>query len=123
SFNNGEKVRYKTIHAIIHTCYGKKMPIVVSMLLADKANVANGLKTSEEKEVYSIVTNITLNFIKKMDKDDRKVLLKKYARMREGNANVKRRVNLYSGLADDYKAITKTIDRLINNGFRRELFE
>lgn len=123
SFNENESIKYKTIRTIMYTCYSKKMHFVISTLLNEKAQAQSQLQTPEEKEVYSIVTNIVLDHMKKMDKDDLKVLLKKYAKGRENNVQVKRRVNLYSGLSEDYSKIKKLIDRLINNGMKRELFE
>lgn len=124
SFNEGEVIKYKLIKSIIHACYGKKMGYVANILLLDKAQNLSQLKTDEEREVYSMVTNVTLDFIKKMDRDDMKTLLKKYAKARLNNLNTKRRVNLYSGLSDDYSKITKVIDRMVSNGaYKKEVFE
>ena len=124
SFNSGEDIKEKNIKGIIYTCFGKKsMSRISKILLKDKRFVAENLKTKEEKEVYSIVTTIILDFINKLDDDDRKELLKKYAKDREGKLNQKLRVNFYALSDDDYKKILKTISRLNNNGFRRELFE
>lgn len=124
AFDNADKIKQKSISSIIVTCFGKKkMPYICSILLQDKRANVNALKTEEEKTVYSMVTTFILDYLKKMDNDDRRTLLKKYGKARENNINVARRVNLYTGLSDDYKKIKKTIDRLIKNGFRRECFE
>lgn len=124
AFNDGEKIKEKSIAKIIYTCFNKRMMFFIRLALQEKANVANHLKSAEEREVHSVVTNIVLHFIeKKLDKDDRKELLKNYAKSRQNTVNIKKRVNFTSLNDDDYRNILKTIDRLIDHGYNKELFE
>ena len=93
------------------------------MVLEDNDSTKRNLNTPEQKEVYSLVTNIVLRFIEKMDNDNRRELLKKYAKYRENSINIKRRVNLYNLNDDDYGKILKTVHKLIRHGYRKEIFE
>lgn len=123
AFDNDEKINEKTIKKILKIYYGKNFPYFALMVLEDNDSTKRNLNTPEQKEVYSLVTNIVLRFIEKMDNDNRRELLKKYAKYRENSINIKRRVNLYNLNDDDYGKILKTVHKLIRHGYRKEIFE
>lgn len=124
AFDNDQRMNEKSIEKIIKIFYGKNMPYFALMVLEDNDSTRRNLTTPEQKEVYSIVTNIVLKFIeKKLDNDSRRELIKKYAKYRENSINIKRRVNLYNLNDDDYKNILKTVHKLIRRGYRKEIFE
>lgn len=80
-------------------------------------------RNDDEKENFSIVTNAILSILEDMDKDDRKNLLKFYAKRRVGNTNAPKRLNLCAISKEEYRGITKTIDKLIDTGMSKDAFQ
>lgn len=78
-------------------------------------------KNEDEKENFKIVTDAILTIINRMDKDDRKDLIKFYAKRRQNNNNAPRRISLL-GLDEDYHNISKTVSKLIDTGMNKEIF-
>lgn len=100
---------------IIKACYNKKsIKFFLTTALTEKP-----IKDSEE---FSIVTNAILSIIEKLDKDDREDVIKGFAKRRRSKNNIPRRTNLLALNDDDYSSVCKTVRKLIDHGYRKEIF-
>ena len=98
------------------TCFPQRNFQLISYALGERNKT-----TAEGNDNFNVVTSAILKMLEKTNKDDRKDILKAFARNRGKNPNYKIRVNLMS-IDSKYEGISRTVKRLIDTGISRELF-
>lgn len=113
----GKDLGKKDIKKILSTVFKDNEEDILMYILLEKPN------RNAKTEGFELVTEYVLDKIENMDSYDRKDLLKQYAKARKNNTHIRRRVSLINIDEDDYKNISKTVDKLIRNGMDEELFK
>jgi hypothetical protein len=108
-----EDLDEKKVKTALDACYGKRKNLILTTILNE---------SPKKSENFSIVTNAALSILNKMDRDDLKELLKRYAKRRKQNPKSSRRIALAEINESDYKNINRVIDKLIKTGWNKELF-
>lgn len=110
-----EDLSEKKVIKAINACFPNKKSQFISFALGER-------NKSKENKNFNIVTNAVLTILNKMDSDDRKQIIKAYAKSRKNKPNAGRRLNLYSISEEEYKNVARTVERLIDTGMDKELF-
>jgi hypothetical protein len=104
---------YDKVLKLLKRMYSKKeLPTVGLYLLLDKRNQ---VPSWIDKELYSLLTNIALDEIEALSKDEVKDILQKYCsarRREESDKVIERRIRFSSISKDDYPKITKMCKKL-----------
>ena len=110
-----EDLTEKKVIKAISACFPNKKSQFISFALSER-------NKSKENKNFNVVTNAILSILNKMDSDDRKAIIKSYAKNRKAKPNSGRRINLYSISEEEYKNVARTVERLIDTGMDKELF-
>lgn len=106
-----ENLTKKGFLDLIREIFPKRRNMVIGYLLGER-------KCKLNEENFDVVSEAVLTILEKMDIDDRKDILKRYAKFKEKNP--KTGGSRLSELGDDYPRTTKTIERLIDTGYDKE---
>lgn len=100
----------------LNTCFPNRNYQLISYALGERNKT-----TAEGNNNFNVVTTAILKMLEKTNKDDRKDILKAFAKNRGKNPNYKIRVNLIS-IDGKYEGIRQTVKRLTDTGISKELF-
>lgn len=106
-----EDLSKKTFINLIREVFPKRRNMVIGYLLGER-------KGKNNESNFDVVTEATLSILEKMDIDDRKDILKRYAKAKKKNPKLGG-VRLAEA-REEYPRIAKTIERLIDTGFEKE---
>lgn len=108
-----EGLSKKSFINLIKEIFPKKRNMVLGYLLSERKGKGN-------ENNFDTVTSATLTLLEKMDDDDRKDILKRYAKARGKSNNKMGGVRLASVTRDAYPRTAKTISRLVDTGFDKD---
>ena len=104
----------KKVNKLINICFKDCDKMFISFALAER---------KKNDPAFEIVTTAILNRIEDMDKEERKELIKNFAKRKIKNPNMSSRTSLLNLDKEKYKGIVKTVNKLTYNGLNKTLFE
>lgn len=106
-----ENLSKKGFLELIKVLFPKRRNMVIGFLLGER-------KFQGNEDNFDTVSEAVLTILEKMDIDDRKDILKRYAKYKEKNPKMGG-VRL-AEVGEDYPRTRKTIDRLIDTGYSKD---